>query len=133
MVNAAGLAAVGYVSSLDEAALDQQRAAVTEHARTGGFVLAQIVTDRFDGFTISQVLDVARVHDARLVIVPGATMLATARAWLAHELEPAGAVCVVIDDLATSGVEPETGATASRVTDTLQRCTPRYVTRTDAP
>ncbi|GAB3165245.1 hypothetical protein GCM10027059_22670 [Myceligenerans halotolerans] len=133
MVNTAAPAAVGYVSAPDDEALCQQREAVTKHARAEGFALAQIVTDRFNGFTISQVLDAARVHDARLVIVPADTTLATARARIAHELEHSGAACAVIDDSTTSAVEPRTMTTTTpRLTDTLRRRTPRHAARKEA-
>ncbi|GAB3159166.1 hypothetical protein GCM10027059_05090 [Myceligenerans halotolerans] len=122
--------AVGYASASDPETLDQQRHAVTEHARIEGYALAQIVTDRFDGFTISQIVEAARLHEARLVIVPADTTLATASARLTHELEHHGAACVVIDDSAMSAVEPRSAATAPRLTDVLHRHTPRHAART---
>lgn len=121
--------AVGYASASDPEALDQQRHAVTEHARIEGYALAQIVTDRFDTFTISQIVEAARLHEARIVIVPADTTLATASARLTHELEAHIAVCVVIDDT-TAAVEPRTTATAPRLTDVLHRHTPRHAART---
>lgn len=122
--------AVGYASASAPEVLDEQRHAVTEHARVEGYALAQIVTDRFDTFTISQIVEAARLHDARLVIVPADTTLATAQARLTHELEPSRAACVVIDASAATAVEPRTAATAPRLTDALHRHTPRHAART---
>ncbi|GAB3173068.1 hypothetical protein GCM10027059_43420 [Myceligenerans halotolerans] len=94
--------------------------------------MAQIVTDQCDGFTISQIIEAARLHEARLVIVPADTTLATARAQLGHELKPHGAACVVIDGPAMTAVEPATAA--SRLTDALGRHSlphmPRHAART---
>ncbi|GAB3164677.1 hypothetical protein GCM10027059_21170 [Myceligenerans halotolerans] len=146
-MNAPAPVAVGYVSASDDGELDQQRATVTDYARTEGYALAQIVTDRFDGYTISQVLDAARRHEARLVTIPAATTLATAYALIAHELEPIGAACVVIGDTpeardgptathepATTAVEPGTPTAALRPTGALGRHalphTPRHAART---
>ncbi|MBE1875997.1 hypothetical protein [Myceligenerans pegani] len=140
--------AIGYVSSPDPAALDAQRDAVTDHARAEGYALAHILADRLDGYTISQVVETARLHKARLVIVPAGATLATAHAHLAHELEPCGAVCVVIDDApaardgpdpthapATAAAEPATAT--SRLTDALGRHvrphTPRHAASTGQP
>lgn len=131
MVSTAAPAAVGYVSASDDEALTEQREAITEHARAAGYALAQIVTDRFNGFTISQVLDAARVHDARLVIVPADTTLATARARLAHDLEPCGAACAVIEDCAARTGEPGAVAVEPRLTEALRRRTPRHAARKD--
>ncbi|MBE1874443.1 hypothetical protein [Myceligenerans pegani] len=122
--------AVGYVSASDPEVLDAQRHAVTEYARVEGFALAQIVTDRFDGFTLSQVVQAARLHEARLVIVPADTTLATAHARLVHELEPDGAACTVIDASAAAAVQPRTDAVAPRLTDALRPRTARHAART---
>ncbi|MBE1877755.1 hypothetical protein [Myceligenerans pegani] len=130
--------AVGYVSARGQDTLDAQRDAVTEHARVEGYALAQIVTDRFDGHTISQLIDTARRHGAQAVIVPAATTLASARARLAHELEADGAVCLLIDQPATTAVDPETTTTkaSARLTDAFprhaSRPTPRHAARTRA-
>ncbi|WP_460701509.1 hypothetical protein [Myceligenerans halotolerans] len=125
--------------------LDRQREVVTAFARAEGYALAQIVTDRWDGFTISQILDAARLHEARLVIVPAGTTLATSHARLAHQLEPAGATCVVIPDAAgardglgvmpapaTPVVEPGTATSAPRLSGPLGRHSlqPRHAART---
>lgn len=98
--------AVGYVCAVDVPTLGDQREAVIDYARAEGLTLAQVVTDPFDGFTISQVVETARLHDARLVIVPAQARLATVRARVTHELEPHGAACVVIGDAAATGGRP---------------------------
>ncbi|GAB3172547.1 hypothetical protein GCM10027059_42230 [Myceligenerans halotolerans] len=121
-MNAPAPVAVGYVSARDEGTLDAQRDAVTEHARAEGYALAQIVTDRFDGHTISQILDVAHRHDARAVIIPASTTLATTRTRLTHDLQPFGAICLVIDQPATTAVGPATTTTgAPRLTNAFPR------------
>jgi hypothetical protein len=110
--------AVAYVCAGEAADLDQQRAAVKGYARDEGLALAQILTDRFDGFTISQLVQTARFHDARLVIIPADARLATARARVAADLESHGAVCVVIGEkpAATTTERP-------RLAEALPRCT----------
>jgi hypothetical protein len=122
--------AIGYASASTPEVLDEQRHAVTEYARVEGYALAQIVTDRFDGFTISQIVETARLHQARLVIVPADTTLATAHTRLTQELEPSGAACVLIDACAAAALEPRTETTAPRLTDALHRPTPRHAART---
>lgn len=99
--------AVGYVCAVGGPALGEQREAVADYAKAEGIALAQIVTDRFDGFTISQVVETVRLHDARLVIVPAQARLATVRTRVTHELEPYGAACVVIGDAAASTARPQ--------------------------
>lgn len=93
-----GPVAVAYVCAKEAADLDQQRTAVTGYARDEGLALAQIMTDRFDGFTISQLVETARFHDARLVIIPADARLATARVRVAADLESQGAACIVIGE-----------------------------------
>jgi len=113
--------AVGYVCAPEGERLDEQRDAVTDYARVEGLALAQIVTDRFDTFTISQVVQTATFHDARLVIVPAEARLASVGNRVSHELEPDGAVCVVI-----GGPQPDTER-RSRLTDALpRRATPTH-------
>lgn len=109
--------AVGYVCAIEGSALDAQRDAVTDYARDEGLALAQIVTDRFDTFTISQVVQTAKLHNARLVILPAQTRLASVRSRVAHELEPDGAVSVVIGATGLDTVP------RSRLTDALPRRT----------
>ncbi|GAB3159789.1 hypothetical protein GCM10027059_06540 [Myceligenerans halotolerans] len=148
-MNAPAPVAVAYVSASDPCTLDAQREAITVYVRTEGYALAQIVTDRYDGFTISQIAETARLHQARLVVVPACTSLATVHARLTDELEPTGAVCVVIDQTpgardgpmatsppATTAVGPRTATATHRLTDALGRHSfqhsPRHAARTHA-
>jgi hypothetical protein len=147
MVNAPAPVAVGYVSASAPEALDRQREAVTAYARVEGYALAQIVTDRRDGYTISQIVESARLHDARLVVVPTDTTLATVHDRLIHDLEPQGAACVVIGEPpaardgpdaarppASTAVGPATAIAAPRLTGASGRHflqhEPRHAART---
>ncbi|WP_125778124.1 hypothetical protein [Antribacter gilvus] len=114
--------AVGYVCAPEGDALEGQRDAVTDYARVEGLALAQIVTDRFDTFTISQVVQTAKFHNARLVILPAQARLASVRRRVALELEPDGATCVVIGDARPNEQRP------ARLTDSLPRRTPPTTT-----
>ncbi|MCF4119967.1 hypothetical protein L1785_03150 [Antribacter sp. KLBMP9083] len=120
-MNSPSPVAVGYVCAPEGAGLDEQRDAVTEYARAEGLALAQVVTDRFDTFTISQVVQTVRYHDANVLVVAAGARLSTARPRLVHELEPDGASCVVL------GHTPDATARRSRLTDTLpRRATPTH-------
>ncbi|GAB4084026.1 hypothetical protein GCM10028784_06560 [Myceligenerans cantabricum] len=105
--------AVAYLCAREDGALDAQRDAVTKYARAEGLALAQVVTDRFDTFTISQVVQAVRFHDASLLVLPGDARLATARHRLVHELEPDGAACTVL------GETPDQAAGRARLADAL--------------
>ncbi|MCF4122999.1 hypothetical protein L1785_18650 [Antribacter sp. KLBMP9083] len=114
-MNAPAPVAVGYVCGRDAASLDRQRDAVTGHAREEGFALAQVVIDRFDTFTISQVVQAARLHDARVVIMPADVRLASVHRRVRRELERHGATCVVVGG--GSGATVQTG----RLTEDIRR------------
>ncbi|MFD2024039.1 MULTISPECIES: hypothetical protein [Promicromonospora] len=88
--------ALAYVSGPTEQALHDQRAVVTEHAAAEGLALERIVTDQFDMLTITQLVATARVCDARVVLIPAGARMAEASARVTRDLEPHGAVCVVI-------------------------------------
>ncbi|WP_125776180.1 hypothetical protein [Antribacter gilvus] len=96
---------------------------MTDYAQVEGLALAQIVTDRFDTFTISQVVQTAKFHNARLVILLAQARLASVRSRVALELEPEGATCVVIGDPA-----PRAEQRQARLTDSLPRRTPPTTT-----
>jgi hypothetical protein len=147
MVNAPAPIAIGYASATDPAILDAQREAVTAYVRAEGYALAQIVTDRWDGFTISQLVEAARLHGARLVIIPAGTTLATVHDRLFHDLQPLQAVCVVIGEVsardgpevvarppASTAVGPATAIAAPRLTSApgrhLLQHEPRHTART---
>ncbi|WP_125774326.1 hypothetical protein [Antribacter gilvus] len=117
--------AVGYVCAPEGEALDGQRDAVTDYARVEGLALAQIVTDRFDTFTISQVVQTAKFHNAHLVIVPAQARLASMRSRVAHELATEGGACIII------GNSPPGKERRPRLTEALPRRIPP--TSTAAP
>jgi fructose-specific component phosphotransferase system IIB-like protein len=144
-VNAPVPIAIGYVSARDQNVLDEQRHAVTAYARVEGYALAHIVTDGFDRYTISQLVEAARLYDARLVIIPADTTLATVDGRLVHDLEPLNAGCVVIGKASAARDGPDTtsqtastaaepAAAAPRPPDSLGRHfhqhEPRHAART---
>jgi hypothetical protein len=88
--------ALGYVAARDAADMADQRALVTTYASTEGLSLADILDDHRDGLTISQIVDIARLHDATAVIVPDQSRLASAYVRLAYELEQHSIRCVLI-------------------------------------
>lgn len=110
--------AVGYIAGADDDALARQRATVIARARTEGFVLARIVTDRFDAYTISQIASLARQDNAQLVIIPTTSFLTAVRERVTYELAAIRAGCVFADEPdATAAPAPTprlTGATRRR-------------------
>lgn len=85
--------AVGYVAGL--ATSDQQKA-VVDYATAEGIALAEVITDQNDILTISQVVEAARLHDAKLLLLPDDAPLSTALHGIEHSLSKHGAVCVVV-------------------------------------
>ncbi|MBL0886200.1 hypothetical protein [Myceligenerans indicum] len=126
-MNAPSPVVVAYVCAREDDELDAQRNAVTQYARAEGLALAQVVTDRFDTFTISQVVQAVRFHDASLLVLPTDARLASARTRLVQELEPDGAACTVLGDT------PDQTAGRARLTDALPHRTPRTTTTETAP
>ncbi len=98
--------AIGYVSGPDSAALDRQRDLVTRHAQVEGLALERIMTDRFDGFTISQLVADVLATDARFVLIPDGVRMADAQARVALDLEAYGAACVVIGEAQEPAEQP---------------------------
>lgn len=108
--------AVGYVCASDDEALARQRRAVVAYARDEDLALADVLADVRDGYTISQVVEAARLHGARYVLVAGEARMAEARSRVTTELEPHGAACVVVGPLPATARPP-----AARPISTLPR------------
>jgi hypothetical protein len=88
--------AVAYVSGPTKKSLASQRRLVAEHAAAEGLALEHIVDDRTDAVTIKQIVAGVRACGARVVLIPAAARLAKAQAQVTRDLEPHGAVCVVV-------------------------------------
>lgn len=105
-MNAPKPVAVGYTCGPDAAGLQRQLATITAYAATEGLTLADVLHDEPDACTISQLVQVARQHDAVRVILPAGVRLADAHVGLERDLAEHHATCVVLTtddgDLATS-------------------------------
>lgn len=88
--------AIAYVSGEAKKVLDDQCRVVADYAKAEGFALEHVVEDQLDGFTISQLVADALAWDVRVVLIPAAARMAEAQARVTRDLEPHGAVCVVI-------------------------------------
>lgn len=88
--------AIAYVSGQTKRALDHRCRVVTNHAAAEGLALEHIVRDRFEAVTIDQLVTHALARGASVLLMPAGTRLAEAQTRLTHDLEPHGAVCVVI-------------------------------------
>jgi hypothetical protein len=73
-----------------------QRVEVQGYAEAQGYRLVEVVEDRRDTATISQIAQHARDAQAHVVILPGAALLSAARNRLEKELARLGAACVVL-------------------------------------
>jgi hypothetical protein len=88
--------AVAYVSGPTKKSLSRQRRIVTEHAAAEGLALEHIVDDPADLVTISELVADVRACGAWAVLIPAGASMAMAQARVASDLEPHGAVCVVV-------------------------------------
>jgi nitrous oxide reductase len=98
--------ALGYTCGPDGTELQRQLATITAYSATEGLTLADVLHDESDACTISQLVQVARQHDAVRVILPAGVRLADARVGLERDLAEHHTTCVVLPtddaDLATS-------------------------------
>lgn len=88
--------ALAYVSGPTEQGLDDQRSVLSAYAKAEGLALEPDLTDPLDMLTISQLVATALACSTRIVLVAAGARMAEAHARLTHDLEPHGAVCVVI-------------------------------------
>lgn len=90
--------ALGYVAARTTLEIDHQLREVADYVSAEGLALAEILDDRRDGLTISQVTQAARAHGANVVVVPSDARLAEAYTRLAYELERHGMRCILLGD-----------------------------------
>ncbi|MEV0952668.1 hypothetical protein [Promicromonospora sp. NPDC050249] len=90
--------ALGYVAARTTLEIDHQLREVADYVAAEGLALAEILDDRRDGLTISQVTQAARAHGANVVVVPSDARLAEAYTRLAYELERHGMRCILLGD-----------------------------------
>lgn len=95
-MNAPRPVAVGHVYGADALVVKRQRAEVTRYAEAEGLALADVLHDRRDRLTTSQIVDAARQLGAAVVVVLSRSRLAGAFARLASELEQHGIRCVLL-------------------------------------
>ncbi|WP_454859599.1 hypothetical protein [Promicromonospora soli] len=88
--------AIAYVSG-PAAALEHQRDAATHYARAEGLALERFIDDVPDEVTISQLVEAALACGVRVVLIPAGARMAAVQERVMHDLEPHGAVCIVID------------------------------------
>ncbi|GAB3175891.1 hypothetical protein GCM10027059_49930 [Myceligenerans halotolerans] len=70
--------------------------------------MASVLVDTRDGFTISELVAAALLHEAKAVILPAETSIAAARNRLMAELTPHGAACHVIGTTTRTPLETAT-------------------------
>ncbi|WP_125777966.1 hypothetical protein [Antribacter gilvus] len=85
--------AVGYVSGTETA---DQRKALADYAAAEGIALAEVITDRADTITITQIVEATALHEAKLLLLPDDAALCLARRGIQHSLAKMGATCVVV-------------------------------------
>jgi hypothetical protein len=121
--------AIGYVCGADESLVKRQHADVTRYIDAEGLALAEMLHDTGDGFTISQIVQAARLRHATQVVLPADARLVVARNRLTDDLAEHGAVCVVLHRPDPENADP--GA-AARPVAILARSRPAGPCTTEA-
>lgn len=98
--------AIGYVCGSDDSLVKRQHADVTRYIEAEGLALAEMLHDKGDGFTISQVVEAAQLRHATQVVLPADARLVVARSRLTDDLAEHGAVCVVLDRPGPEDADP---------------------------
>ncbi|MDR7381167.1 hypothetical protein [Promicromonospora iranensis] len=84
------------MSGPSEQALDDQRNVLRAYAAAEGLALEPDLADPSDTLTISQVVAAVQARGTRIVLIAAGAHMAETQARMTHDLEPYGAVCVVI-------------------------------------
>jgi hypothetical protein len=105
-VNGPRPVAIGYICGADDFLVKRQHADVTRYIEAEGLALAEMLHDKGDGFTISQIVQAAQLRHATQVVLPADARLVVARNRLTDDLAEHGAVCVVLDRRDPENADP---------------------------